>query len=51
MSLDKSGLTVSEIVNLSMVNTKRFQELGNNIRIIIENSDFSIAYSWHVSCC
>jgi len=43
MSLDELELAVSEIVNLSIVNAKRSQKSDNNVRIIVENSNPSIA--------
>jgi len=49
MSLDELGLAVSKIVDLSIVNTKRSQESGSNVRSIVENSDPSIACPWLAS--
>ena len=43
MSLDELGSAVSEIVDLSIADAKRSQESGNDIRIIVENSDPSMA--------
>ena len=50
MSLDESGSAVSEIVDLSMVDAKRSQESGSDVRSMVENSDPSIACSWLASC-
>jgi len=43
MSLDESGSAVSNIVNLSIIDAKRFQESGSDMKSMIENSDSSIA--------
>jgi len=45
MSLDESGSVVSKMVDLSIVNTKRSQELGSDVRSIVENSDPSMVCS------
>ena len=50
MSLDESESAVSKIVDLSIVDTKRFQELGSDVRSMVENSDPSIACPWLASC-
>jgi len=43
MSLDELGSAVSKIVDLLIVDTKRSQELGSDVRSIVENSDPSIS--------
>jgi len=43
MSLDESGSVVSNIVNLSIIDAKRSQESGSDVRSMMENSDPSIA--------
>jgi len=50
MSLDKSESAVSKIVDLSIVDTKRFQELGSGVKSMMENSDSSMACPWLASC-
>jgi len=50
MSLDESESAVSKIVDLSIVDTKRFQELGSDMRSMVENSDPSMACPWLASC-
>jgi len=49
MSLDKLGSVVSKIVDLSIVDTKRSQELGSDVRSMVENLDPSIACPWLAS--
>jgi len=49
MSLDESGSAVSKIVNLSIVDAKRSQESGSNVRSMVENLDPSITCSWLAS--
>jgi len=50
MSLGESKSVVSKIVDLSIVDTKRFQELGSDMRSMVENSDPSMACPWLASC-
>ena len=43
ISLDESGSIVFKMVDLSIVDAKRSQKSGSNVRSMVENSNPSIA--------